>query len=303
MVTRFKKIPAPNSLITFEVCARHLSFTRAAFELNLTQAAVSKQMSTLEDRLGKCLFERKHRAIVLTPAGNQLLHAVQEGMTIIVEAVEGIQQPKDELTVTLAATTAFAQMWLLPRIGQFRQQYPNIHLRLLTTEQHFVGIDEGADLAIKYGDDSWRQSQAEFLLSGEIMPVCHPEFAKRYQLLDIQQLKQVPLLDLGEDHNWRWVNWPNWLRHSGLDMQLPAASIEFNNIPMLYSAAEAGQGVALGWSEFVEGLIKQGRLIAPFQESVRMPKPWGYYLLQPHNQVPRAEVTAVISWIAEQASG
>jgi len=300
MISRLKKIPSPNSLIIFEASARHLSFTRAAFELSLTQAAISKQIANLEQRLGHQLFIRLHRSLRLSQQGTLLYKAVASGLGQIADAVEELNAPPSSKSVTVAATTAFAQMWLLPKLGLFMQQHPDIDLRMLTSENHLSAVDEGADIAIKYGDNSWTKAESTFLLSGEIFPVCSPELAQRHQLNNLPQLAQVPLIDL-DDSLWRWVKWKDWLidQHSPLrDLRI---SIEFNNIPMLYSAAEAGQGIALGWSEFVQDLLDAGRLVAPFKQKVQIPKPWGYYILAPSKPDRAEEITKVKQWILQQA--
>lgn len=300
MISRLKKIPSPNSLIIFEASARHLSFTRAAFELNLSQAAISKQIANLEQRLGHQLFIRLHRSLRLSKPGTLLYRAVASGLGQIADAVEELSAPPPLQSVTVAATTAFAQMWLLPKLGRFMQEHPDIDLRMLTSEDNFSAVDDNADIAIKYGDNSWSNTESTFLLSGEIFPVCSPELAQKHQLNDLPQLSQVPLIDL-DDSLWRWVKWKDWLIGQHSPLQSLRISIEFNNIPMLYSAAEAGQGIALGWSEFVQDLLDSGRLVAPFKQRVHIPKPWGYYILAPPATHRAEQITRVKQWILEQA--
>ena len=136
MISRLKKIPSPNSLIMFEASARNLSFTRAAFELNLSQAAISKQIANLEQRLGYLLFVRQHRSLRLSQEGRLLYRAVASGLGEIADVVEELNSPSASKSVTVAATTAFAQMWLLPKLGRFMQQHPSIDLRILTSQNH-----------------------------------------------------------------------------------------------------------------------------------------------------------------------
>jgi len=300
MISKLKKIPSPNSLIMFEASARHLSFTRAAVELNLSQAAISKQIANLERRLGHGLFIRQHRSLRLSQAGKLLYQSVASGLGQIADTVEQLNSPSASKTVTVAATTAFAQMWLLPKLGRFIQQHPNIDLRMLTSENHLGAVDEGADIAIKYGDNTWSKAESTFLLSGEIYPVCSPEMAQEHQLTQLSQLSQVPLIDL-DDNQWRWVKWQDWLIDQHSPLTSIRTSIEFNNIPMLYSAAEAGQGMALGWSEFVQDLIATNRLVAPFTERLQIPKPWGYYILTETIEKRSEPINQVKQWILKEA--
>jgi len=300
MISRLKQIPSPNSLIMFEASARHLSFTRAAVELNLSQAAISKQIANLEQRLGHLLFVRQHRSLRLSSEGKLLYQAVTSGLGQIADAVEQLNSPSAIKTVTVAATTAFAQMWLLPKLGRFIQQHPNIDLRILTSENHLGGVDEDADIAIKYGDNTWPKTESTYLLSGDIYPVCSPTMAEQHQLSQLSQLTQVPLIDL-DDNQWRWVKWQDWLIDQHSPLKGLRTSIEFNNIPMLYSAAEAGQGMALGWSEFVEDLISTKRLVAPFSERLQIPKPWGYYILMEPSDHRSEHINQVKQWILEEA--
>lgn len=284
----------------FEASARNLSFTRAALELNLSQAAISKQIANLEQGLGYLLFVRQHRSLRLSQQGKLLYQAVASGLGEIADLVEELNSSSARKSVTVAATTVFAQMWLLPKLGRFIQQHPCIDLRILTSENHLGGVDEDADIAIKYGDNTWKKTDAIFLLSGEIYPVCSPSIAKAHQLTELSQLTQVPLIDL-DDHQWRWVKWKDWLIDQHSPLKGIRTSIEFNNIPMLYSAAEAGQGIALGWSEFLQDSLASQRLVAPFKERLQIPKPWGYYILTAPTDRKSLHIDQVKKWILKEA--
>ncbi len=299
MHNNFSKIPSPASLIGFEASARHLSFTRAAEELNLSQAAISKQITNLEDRIGRKLFIRKHRALALTKEGQILFEGVSNGLRHIQSALNWIGDSADTHSVTLSATTAFAQMWLLPRLAKFKQDNPHIDLRLLTSDDNFNPLDSHVDIAIKYGDDSWTQIHSTYLLSAEVTPVCSPKLIEKYPLNSPEDLEQAPLLDLDE-HHWQWVHWYSWLQNSGISIRHNQAQMEFNNIPMLYHAAEEGQGVALGWSILVQDLLESGRLIAPFQEHISLNKPWGYYLIQSLESNLSPEAMRVREWLIRE---
>lgn len=300
MNSRFRKIPSPNGLILFEASARHLSFTKAAFELNLSQAAVSKQVANLEERLNMPLFVRSHRTIALTEKGKILYEGVTKGFGHILGAVELMHAPAASRIVTISATTVFAQMWLLPRLAKFKQNHPEVDLRLLTSDDHLGPVDRGVDIAIKYGDDSWHDVFSTYLVSCEVFPVCSPGLLKECSVESLEELEQIPLIDLDSD-NWQWIHWKDWLLQHNIRLKEQHVCFEFNNIPMLYRAAEEGQGMALGWGLFVKELIVTGRLVAPFKERIKLPEPWGYYLLLPRSCEISDEIQKVKKWIIDEA--
>lgn len=299
MRSRFHKIPSPSSLIVFEASARHLSFTKAAFELSLSQAAVSKQIAKLEGRLNTPLFVRSHRRIALTEKGEVLYGGVYRGLEHMLEAVELLQAPPSRKVVTVSATTAFAQLWLFPRLARFKQANPEVDLRLLTSDdnQSPVGVD--VNVAIKYGEGFWPNNDSTYLASCDVIPVCSPKLLEETPVNQLKDLLRLPLIDLDIDH-WQWVSWKDWLLQQNIQFEKQHVSFEFNNVPMLYYAAEEGQGVALGWSLLVKDVIAKGRLVAPFDAHIQLLKPWGYYLLIPRSSEFSEESRKVKDWIIDE---
>ena len=298
MTINMNRIPAPNTLIVFEASARHLNFTKAAVELNLTQAAVSKQIIQLEERLRVPLFVRAHRALVLTPQGKSLYQTVLKSLGDIAATVAEIKSRSGKL-VTLASTAAFAALWLLPRLHQFRREYPDIDLRLLATERNLGPILDTTDLAIRYGNAGSTEGHCQALFSVEIFPVCSPAFQAQHGLHHPEQLTGLPLLELTTEH-WQGMDWELWLKRAQVQASQVNIPCFFNDYVILQRAAELGHGVCLGWSHLCDEALQAGRLVAPLGKKVAVNPGAGYYLMA-LSQQPRTEVHAVAQWLLCQA--
>lgn len=298
MTINMNRIPAPNTLVVFEASARHLNFTKAAVELNLTQAAVSKQIIQLEERLRVPLFVRAHRSLILTQQGKSLYQTVVKSLGDIAATVAEIKSLSGKL-VTLASTAAFAALWLMPRLHDFRQQHPNIDLRLLASERNLGPIPDTTDLAIRYGNAGSTEANSQPLFSVEIFPVCSPEFQAQHGLHKPEQLAGLPLLELTTEH-WQGMDWELWLKLAQVEASQVNIQYFFNDYVILQRAAELGHGVGLGWSHLCDDALQTGRLVAPLRKKVAVNPGSGYYLVAMTRQA-RGEVTAVQQWLLEQA--
>jgi LysR family transcriptional regulator, glycine cleavage system transcriptional activator len=196
MTARFQQ-PAMHSLIAFEAAARTGSFTRAAEELQISQPAVSHAMRLLEAELGLALFERRHKGVSTTDAGQHLLQQVSLGLTLIDQALREVRGMTAAQPVTLAVSTATATWWLLPRIARFRQQHPAIELRCITTDTDPDLARERIDLAITLGTGEFPQLQRWLFVDEEIFPVCSPAYLRAFgSMPDVQALTRTTLLHL-----------------------------------------------------------------------------------------------------------
>src|SRR6056297_39172 len=177
MMSLKRELPPLNALATFESAARLASFTRAAEELHVSQAAVSRQVARLEQQLGTRLFHRGRRRLALTGAGRRLQESVTTGLGEIARGVRRVRMSTDEPPVTLAATIAFATYWLMPRMHTFREHYPDIDVRLLADDREADPGADDVDIAICYGEGSPITGQHRALLGAEsIVPVCSPGY-------------------------------------------------------------------------------------------------------------------------------
>ena len=294
-----RRLPALGALVAFEAAGRHLNFSRAAEELCVTQAAVSRAIRGLEEQLGIRLFERLHRSVALTAAGASLHQAVAYGFDHIADAVEQQRARQRERHVGVAANNAVAFYWLRPQVTAFQQAHPDVHLSVFAADPDPPLEQSDVDIAIRYGDGHW--PGATLLFGEELFPVCAPAFCETAagRIERPEDLLRTTLLYMdpqGPD----WVTWGEWIRAQGVD---PAgclsAGLTFNSYPMLLQAAVEGQGVALGTAHLVDPLLADGTLVRPMRESYRTSR--GYYLVLPVGAVPSAIVAAVGDWLRDHA--
>jgi len=298
LVTR---LPSPSALLTFEAAARHLSFTRAAGELNVTQAAVSRQIRNLETHMGVRLFERGHRAVSLTPPGKELQAAVTMGLEHIARSVADIQSSarRDHRDVTIAATNAVSAFWLMPRLTTFRATNPDISIRVVSQDRLTEVGGDASDIAVRYGDGRWPGVAARRMFTDEIFPVCSPGFAQsRPHLATPGDLLSEPLLALDAAEP-IWIDWDTWFERQGIANQKPQNRLRFNNYTILVQAALEGQGVALGWSRLVADLVDRGHLVRPIGASIASDH--AYYLVWPERQPLDKPVRRLRNWILREA--
>lgn len=299
-----KRLPPTKALVVFEATARHSSFTRAAEELHLTQAAVSRQIRILEQNLGVPLFNRDKRAVHLTPEGQRLRRTVAMALGHIAETAVALRRIHAEPRINLHTTTAFGALWLMRRIGRFRADHPDIQLRLVSADDEIELLNADIDLAVSYGqgEGDWPGLEATRLLEDELFPVCSPDFSSR--LADdfaIADLPGQPLLHL-ESVEPTWMSWSTWFRHMGIDADdhTPRAT-SFNNYLVILQAAQEGQGIALGWRQLVQPFLDSGQLVRPIPDSLSADS--AYYILVPPGGLElRPELRAVYDWLRREAS-
>lgn len=301
-----KRLPPLNSLRVFEAAGRHMSFTRAAAELHVTQAAVSHQVKGLEEHLGLPLFKRLNRALLLTEEGQIYLKAVSRALDDLRAATDRLRNNDTSGILTVSALPSFATRWLVPRLGRFHRRYPDIDLRVApsTTLTDFSMGD--VDLAIRYGRGHYPDVRVWRFMTEEIFPVCSPDLATGDPpLRSPDDLRHHYLL-----HDMGCVEWRAWLTAAGVQGVDPDRGAIYEDSSMLIQAALAGQGVALARSVLVDDELAAGRLIRPFGFSV--PADYAYYLVCPHYTAERPKLVAFREWLfaerdlaalAEAASG
>jgi DNA-binding transcriptional LysR family regulator len=294
-------LPPLDALRVFEAAARHLSFTRAAGELFVTQSAVSKQVIALESALATRLFERKTRALALTTAGERLQRATEAAFAELRAAAAELRGG-DEPTVTLATTQAFASFWLIPRLADFRRSHPGIDIRI-SADTRLVDLERGRfDAAVRYLQDRNAPAAALRLFGDTVLPVVSPALLKKTgkPLAKPADLAQHILLVYEDDKQRRpWLSWPVWLEMAGVPDLRPAGSIAFNQYEPSIRAAVDGQGVALASLALVADLLKQGKLVAPLPQ--RFSNPRSYYLLLADRAATNPAVEPFRQWLARQA--
>ncbi|WP_052248944.1 LysR substrate-binding domain-containing protein [Leisingera sp. ANG-Vp] len=297
-----KKFPLPPlpQLHTFEAVARRLSFTAAADELCLTQSAVSRQVKVLEDNLGHALFLRRHRAIDLTPEGRQLFAAVTRGFEEISRCVDGLRAAQAPPQITVAASVAFSYYWLMPRLERFSARHPAADLRVLATDQQVDPSKGDADIAVLYGDGHWPGTKARRLFGERVYPVCSPTYLQLHpELRQPADFLEQTLLHLeGGGNIWGGVDWQVWLAQQGVTGQPQRPGIRLNSYPMVLQAAEAGRGIALGWSYITDPMLADGRLTCPADRPLETGE--GYYACTSEDKISNPLIRDFLKWILEE---
>ncbi len=293
------KLPPPNSLVVFEAAARHLNFTRAARELRVTQAAVSRQIQGLEDHLGVALFRRQPRSLQLTPAGQRLQAAVTMGLEHIANTAADLKRARSDGDVTVATSVTFASYWLMSRLAKFRGAHPDIELRVVASAPVSDLANAGIDLAVRYGRGNWADVEAIHLLDNEVFPICAPSYLQgRPTLAHPRDLLNETLLHLIE-HDRNWVTWQVWLDAVGAGGEAQKRGLRFDNYLVLIQAALDGQGIALGGGRLADDLLARGSLVRPIDATLKSEQ--AFYLLIP-NEVPLSEsATLFKEWILAEA--
>lgn len=295
-----KRLPALGLLNTFEVAARHLSFTRAAGELCLTQGAVSRQIKALEDQIGAKLFVREHRSLRLTSEGAELYNVVWRSLDEIATCLETIHNTTSFPQITVAVSVSFAYYWLMPRLERFSEAFPDIDLRVLASDQMADLSRDEADVAILYGHGHWDDVQAEFLFGETVYPVCSPKYFEAHPELEQTSdlLEQTLLHQDGGGNIWGRATWQTWLAAQGVTGAPKRRGIRINSYPMVVQAAQAGRGVALGWSYIADQMVKEGSLVCPVQ--ARLETESGYYLGALKSRIDTPAVAAFFQWMLKE---
>lgn len=267
---RRRHLPSLGALATFEVAAKHLSFTLAAKELNITQGAVSQQIRLLEKVLDVELFIRKHNALELTPVGTDLFAAVAAGLDTISAGVGLLQPDTQPETVTISATNGMAAYWLKPLIDSFRADHPSVGFVILASDEDDTMRNySGVDLALLCGNERCEIGEKlHFLFPEAAQPVCSPSYlAAHGPFADAQSLNRSNLLHLHERHwsadaiGWQPLGWEEWFRAQGARWERGLSSLSTNKVALLIEAALVGEGVMLGWQHMVQAYLNNGRLV------------------------------------------
>ena len=297
-----RKLPSLDFLRGFEAAGRLASFTRAADELFVTQSALSRQVKALEDALGVALFERRHRALALTPAGAAFHRDVTQTLRALAAAAEQVTGRVREPGLTITTTVSFASLWLIPKLPAFRARHPEVEV-YVSADDRTVDLDRGeVDVAIRYLGDTV-PADAIRLVGERMLPVVSPKVANdpRTPLRRPADLRHHVLLHL-DDPEGRvpWLNWQAWLASNGEPQLKPAGSLRFSLYDQVVQATLQGQGVALGRLPMVSELVDGGQLVAPFPK--RFDSQRGYYVIVAQHARGRQDVDAFVDFLRTQAA-
>ena len=297
-----RTLPSLELIRGFEAAARLSSFTRAAEELFITQSAVSRQVQALEEHLGTPLFERHHRSIRLTHAGQLLHRAASQSLQLLTDAAARIRQEGEHRSVTVSCTFGFASLWLVPRLMDFRERHPDVDIRIAANNKIIDLERERMEVAVRYCAADRVPSRTPRLFGEEVFPVCSPSLLERRgkSLRSPPDLERHVLLHHeGADQHWPTGAWSVWLEAVQLTNLKPAGALRFDQYDQLIQAAIEGQGVALGIGALVRRHLRQGSLVAPFEQKSSSPR--GYFLVVARHAAGRSEVASFRTWLMRAA--
>ncbi|WP_432350004.1 LysR substrate-binding domain-containing protein (plasmid) [Shinella yambaruensis] len=287
------KLPPPNLLISFEAAGRHLSFTKAATELNVSRVAVSQQMQALEKFLGVLLFHRLQRAVKLTRVGERYHLAIADALERALRATAEISRRSESNIVNVGTTPGFMTYWLSPRLGEFRTLHPDIELRFIVSDGN-LGFEDNIDVVIRYGVPPFEGAEATFLARQAIGPTCASSFLPEGTVLSPRDLLDHPLINLEGPYD-EHTRWSTWFRVQGIDMGKVKAGITVNSYTNLVQAALEGQGFALIGPPLIERFLSNGTLIQPVSAPLVIRH--AFHLLAPQNSTPPIAAEAFATWV------
>jgi len=293
---RSKRLPPLRALRAFEAAGRHLSFTRAAGELHVTQAAISHQVKELEDYLGVRLFRRHTRKLALTREGKLLLPPVREAFHGISEAIEALRLEGEGGTLTVMLRPYFSARWLSHRLGRFFERHPDVDLRLHHSIEPVDFSRGDVDMAIRFGKGDWKGMVTEPLMPLELTPVCSPRLlGDAHPLREPSDLRHYNLLH--EQNSDMWARWLALAGAAGVD---PAHGPVIDDTNVRIQAAIDGQGVTFGAVSLNADDLATGRLVRPFDLALT---DYGYFVVYPRGALSRPKVKAFRDWLLEEAVG
>lgn len=286
------RLPSLNGLRAFEAAARHLSFTLAAEELNVTQTAISHQIRRLEEELGLKLFIRQSRSLALTPQAAEYLPGIRAAFQDLRTATDRLLRKGDDRVLTVSTLTSLAVKWLLPRLSSFQEQHPEIDVRITTSTELVDFRTTNVDAAIRYGQGRWPGLEAEWLMAEHLFPVCSPKLLTGERALrQPEDLAHATLLHTSTTVD----DWRLWLTAAGLPAHLSQnRGLTFDLAFMTIQAAIDGLGVAMGHTAYVADDVANGRLVVPF--NVTMPSA-GYYFVTPQDRPVTPKLKLFRDWL------
>ncbi|MEY9783633.1 LysR substrate-binding domain-containing protein [Sinorhizobium fredii] len=292
-------LPSATSLVVFEAAGRHQNFTRAASELGMTQAAVSYAIRGLEDQLGVPLFHRVHRAVELTEAGESFHADVSVGLARIRKSAEEIRAKGRETNVTLAASTAFASMWMLPRLNQLREDLPEIDLRIQTSVRDLDLDEEPIPLGVRGGDPGhWPRCHAALLAHEVVNAVATPAYIEAHGLpRSPAELLKHNLIHLEEPVR-RACDWAEWFASAGLSAPARGKRLAINDYILVIQAVLAGEGIALGWEHLIARQVQSGALVPVGGHVLRTGQ--AFYVVWPRSRELNTQARRIRDWLINE---
>ncbi|WCE30396.1 transcriptional regulator GcvA [Vibrio sp. SCSIO 43137] len=291
-----RRLPPLNSLKVFEAAARHLSFTRAAEELFVTQAAVSHQIKALEEFLNIKLFRRRNRSLLLTEEGQSYFLDIKDIFSSIAEATDKVLERHEKGALTISLPPSFAIQWLVPRLADFNQQEPDIDVRIKAVDLDEGSLTDDVDVAIYYGRGSWPGLRADKLYQEYLVPLCSPKLlVGKKPLMGLDDLKDHTLL-----HDTSRKEWKQFVKQNHIEGVNVNHGPIFSHSTMVLQAAVHGQGVALGNNVLAQPELDAGRLVSPFNEVLVSKN--AFYVVCHDKQADSGRIATFRDWMLAKAA-
>lgn len=293
-----RDLPSLTALAAFEAAARHLSFKNAADELNVTAPAVSRQIRSLETDLQTALFVRAHRQVELTAEGHALYESVGSAFRSIGVAARNIGNASAQ-QVRVGSTNAVATYWLIPRLGDFWRQHPDVGMHHVISDEPINLSAARVDVAIRFGMGRWSGLDSTLLFADTIYPVCSPDYAKLLgSQTGLEDMANASLLDVGNVREEGWLGWTDWFAGVGSSLT-PRKPRTFNSYVVAVQAAMDGLGIVLGWHALVADDVADGRLVGLTPHAL-IPS-GGFYLVTQQNKPLSSGAALFRDWLLAQA--
>ena len=292
---RMADTPPLQAIKVFDAVARHLSFTKAAAELNMTQSAVSYQIKLIESFIGGPLFVRQARGVALSERGQKIAPVARRALSDLAQAFRSVREETSSV-LSITSVHTLTVSWLAPRIGAFQLAYPGIAVRIDTQARLIDLENEGFDIAIRSGKGKWPGLITHYLIDGSFMPVCSPSYLER----EGRPMTPAALLDhvlIGPSDPW----WPAWFAAAGVAFppKFPRPGIDVETQQMAASLALVGQGFAMVNPGFVANDLASSRLVKVFDISASTGA--DFYLAYPESRKTLPKIRAFRDWILAEA--
>ena len=285
-------LPSMRMLLAFDSVVRHLSFSKAAEELNLTASAVSHQIGNLEALLGCALFRRSSQGVSLTPAGTRYHEGLAEALTSIAHAAMSARNEEGIEVLRIHSSPSFASLWLMPRLNAFLESNPNIRLHMTATHTPSDFSREDIDIDIRYGAIRWPGLEVETIFPEEIVPLASPTFLAKRQIRTPEDLLGHPLI-LSE---FNVVQWQQWFPANKVSSTPSEFSLRFDRTTLALDAATQGLGIALESAQLARRMVESGAVAYVFSDHKGI-RVQAHHVVFPRSHLGRPRVTRFLSWL------
>jgi LysR family glycine cleavage system transcriptional activator len=291
------KIPPLRCLKAFDAVARHQSITRAASEENVSQSAISQSISQLERLVGTRLLDRALRPATLTEQGKAFHLTITDTIGRLSSEVDKLQASSrgDKKSITISCNLGFATYWLMPRLGEFSQQYPEVTLNVMTTYQGAADFQPGVDIAIRFGNGGWPEGDGTLLFKEQLVPTCSSGYLARHGAIDSpEELIEHNLINV-QTTDPSWLGWQYYFNHFDVLNADRANGSWFSNYVQAVQATVAGEGVMLGWQSVIGDLVSTHQLVAAVDASIELSS--GYHALVSRQAKTKMILGDFVEWL------